>query len=250
MPVAKLKAQVKGVDGHRKVLRDSLDELRDEIRKPVNDWEAAEKERADEIAVNIEEIVAGGQFEGTPKQIAKVLATIKATEIFPNNFGERTGDAAIQKDIAISSLERTLEKAKQAESDYVELKKLRKQQQENEAKEAIRAAEDAAREGAEVEARAAVLKAEKEASDAREAAEKAVREADEKIEADRRAREAKEKREQDEADARAADTEHRKKVNRAAMIELSSWSDLSQEQAATVVTLISAGRIPNVTINY
>ena len=47
--VADVKAKAKEIDGMRKKIRDTLDEIRDEVRKPVTDWEDAEQARIDAI---------------------------------------------------------------------------------------------------------------------------------------------------------------------------------------------------------
>lgn len=247
---AELKAKVKGIDGNRRTLRESLDQMRDEIRKPVDDWEAKEKERTDEISSNINQLVFAGQSEGTSHALGKILATVKDTEITEADFGDRQGDAAIQKDIAVSNLERAIEVAKKTEDDAKELTRLRQQTAEQEAQQRLRDAEDAARKEAEEVAQARVDQAEKEASDALEAAERAKEEAAEAIETARKETEAKELRIKEEADARAADVEHRRKVNKAAVDALVEWGSMFEGQARDVVTLIAAGRIPNVTINY
>jgi len=46
--VSEWKEKAKGVDAQRKLARDFLDDLRDEIRKPVNDWEEEQKRIAEE----------------------------------------------------------------------------------------------------------------------------------------------------------------------------------------------------------
>jgi hypothetical protein len=43
--VAEIKQQAAAVDAERKYIRDTLDELRDSIRKPLDEWEAAEEVR-------------------------------------------------------------------------------------------------------------------------------------------------------------------------------------------------------------
>jgi hypothetical protein len=43
--VSEAKAKIKKIDMARKYSRDFLDSLRDEVRKPLTDWEEAEKEK-------------------------------------------------------------------------------------------------------------------------------------------------------------------------------------------------------------
>lgn len=252
---AELKAKVANIDGNRRTLRDALDALRDEIRKPVDELEAAEAKRAEEIQANINQFISAGQLtEGTSEALRKKLDEIKGVEITGDAFGDRQGDAAINKDIAVSNLDRAIALAVQREKDAEELARLRekekadaaaKKEQEAADKAASEAAEKA-RVEAEAKAQAKIDAAEKEAREAREAKEAAERKAEE----DRKAREAKERKQREDDEARAADVEHRRQVNQAAREALCEWSNLSEEQANDVVTIIAAGRIPNVTIRY
>jgi len=50
----RLKEQPKLVDAERKRMRDKLDALKDQVRKPLTDWENAEESRIDEIKTVIE----------------------------------------------------------------------------------------------------------------------------------------------------------------------------------------------------
>lgn len=58
--VAELKQLPKLVDEQRKMFRDGMDEMRDAVRKPLTDWEDADKERIAVHEGNLAEIVNAG----------------------------------------------------------------------------------------------------------------------------------------------------------------------------------------------
>lgn len=248
--VADLKKQVKTVDASRKTLRDELDALRDEVRGPVDRWEEEQARRAEQIATCINAIVQLGQTTGTPEQVRTAIDAVKGTDITAETFGDKQGDAAIQKDIALSNLDRALKKAEQDAADAAELEKLRKEKEKREQQERLRAREQAAAEQAAATARAAQEKAEREAQEQRERAERAEKEA---AEAEKRAQEraaAEKARKKAEDDARAADKEHRRSVNNKAAEAITQWTDLSIVEARKVVTTIAAGQIPHIKVEY
>lgn len=55
--VAGIKAQSKSIDAERKKMRDTLDDLKEEVRKPLTDWEDAKKakEEAEAEKLRLEE---------------------------------------------------------------------------------------------------------------------------------------------------------------------------------------------------
>lgn len=247
---ADMKAKVSKIDKNRKDLRDKLEELAVEIRKPVTELEEAEQKRADEIEASIRSLIDEGQFTGTSTEISEVLADVKAVDITEDVFGDRQGDAAVQKGIAVSNLERALAKAVQDEKDAAELEELRREREAREAEEAERAEQQRIDDE---EAQQRVEAAEKEAADARaaqERAEQAQKDAEAKAEREHQEREAEEQRQREEDERRTADKEHRQRINAAAAIQLMDWAELTEEQAGTVITVIAAGRIPGVVIQY
>lgn len=247
---ADLKATVKKIDSNRKLVREALDDLKNEVRAPVDAWEKEQAEREEAISRAINTIIALGQTSGDSEAVRAAIDAVSGTEIAEEVFGERTGDAAIQKDIALSNLERALKKAEKDESDAAELEKLRREKEEREQEDRIRAREKAAAEQAAAQERARAEKAEEEAQEARDRAEQTKREADERVQAERDAARRRAENEKREADARAADKEHRRSVNRAAADALTEWAGLSEEDARKVITVIAAGQVPNVKVGY
>lgn len=183
--VTPLKEKAKKVDAERKIIRDRLDTLKEEIRKPVTDFEKAEKERIQKHHDGIERMeslsvsVNGFGSLLTSSEIESRIADIESTEM-GECWDEFAGSAARAKDGCLSKLKTFLVAAKQREAEQAELDRLRKEQEEREKREyeerlKREAAEQAKREA---EERAAREKAdlERREREAQEAAERAERE--------------------------------------------------------------------------
>ena len=154
------KAKIKIVDNNRKNVRDSLDALRDEIRKPVTEWEEAKK--AEEAALEAEKALIKTLSQAIDEN-GNRKNSIQLREDF-EKISQRiqSDNADIQaaaKD-ALNQLEQHIQAAEQYEAQQTEIARLE--------------AEKAAREKAEYEAKIAA-----------EAAEKAKREAEAKAQAER-----------------------------------------------------------------
>lgn len=216
------RAKINLVDAARREIRDRLDALRDEVRKPLTDWEANEAarvERMDEFFVNLRQAGVVGAEE-TADKIERRLSTVRAHTLDEDFdlalFRDRIEEVRTLRADVIATLERALERIRKEEADRAELERLRAEAAEREAKErseaeAKAAAEAEARDKADREARAA---AEAEAAQARiaaaaKAAEDAARQAaeakanEERVAAERAHAEAlaAEKRRADEAEA-------------------------------------------------
>ena len=152
------------IDADRKLFRDQCDALRDEIRKPLTDWENADKQRIIDIEVRINGLKQ--QFGSSlSADIQNDIDRIQAIEI-DDSFMEFQDKAKLQKYETIEFLGKLLAEAKEAEAKQAELEALRIAEQER-------------------------LQREHEERIAREATEKAQREAEEKarLEAERVQRE-------------------------------------------------------------
>lgn len=273
--VAGIKAQAAVIDRDRKAWRDQCDALRDEIRKPLDEWEKAEEDRIQSIKDRISNFDAGRvDTFSTSDLIQTIISEVEATAI-DESFAEFANEAAIKKDAALSSYKKSLEIALKREAEQVELERLRKSEQErlqreheeriaHEAAERVRleaerkakeeaerverekqeAIAKAEREKAEAEQREARLKAEKEAAELRaqhaaEAERKRI-EAEQavKLEAERQAEE-----------ARLANVEHMRSINQEILNKLCEIG-LDEGQAKAVITAIARNQIPNVSIKY
>lgn len=187
--VDRLKEQPKLIDSERKRVRDILDALRDEVRKPLTDWEEAEESRISNIRQRIESMKLIPS-DGTSEQLKTHLFRLKSTEI-NDSFAELKSDAALAKMDAITRTEGLIEKATIAENEKAELERLRKEAEQKAQAEReerlIKEAEERARKQTEESAQKAI-------NEARAAEERAKAQAFEAQERERIAKENEEKR--------------------------------------------------------
>jgi len=174
--VAGIKAQAAVIDRDRKAWRDQCDALRDEIRKPLDEWEKAEEDRVQSINDRISNFDAGRvDAFSSSELIKKIIGEVEATTI-DESFAEFANEAAIKKDAALSSYKQSLEIALKREAEQAELERLR---QEEIARQQRERDETIARQAAEQARLEAELKAKEEAGrverEKREAAEREAR---------------------------------------------------------------------------
>jgi hypothetical protein len=196
---AEMQKTVDLVDGERKKIRDGLDALKEEVRKPLTDWENAEKLRVEgrEARILAMKVLTDLPFneELTVEMIDERLKDLSDLEKFEWQEFIMRAEATAKE--TREKLEAMKAKRIKDDADKAELERLRKEQEERERKEredriAAEAAEKAKREAEE--------KAAAEAKAAQEKADREKREADERAENERKA---KEKAEQDAKDAQA-----------------------------------------------
>lgn len=238
------KRQAKVVDAERKHARDTLDALKDEIRRPLDEWEA---EEARKEAALVEEARLRREAEEAAR-----LAEIERREREVREAEERIA--------AAERAEAERKAAEQAEAERQErearIAAEAAERAEREAAERIAAAERAAAEAAERE-RLSAERAEQERiaaeKAAQEAQERAVREAEERAAAQaaaaEAARQAEEARIRAEEERRAANQRHRGTVNRKARDALITGG-LALADAEKAIALIATGKVPAVTIAY
>ncbi|HEC0300783.1 MULTISPECIES: hypothetical protein [Enterobacteriaceae] len=283
----RLKEQPKVVEAELRRFVTECDQLRDAVRRPLTEWEDAEKARTEALQQRLVDLRALADVidsAGNYLPSADIQARIHEAKsvVLDESWQERAAEAGVAKDSTIQQLEASLAVAQKREHEAAELERLRKEAEEKarlEREEAIRreAAEQARRDA---EAKA---KAELEAAARREAEEKAraelaerqrieaeQRAEREKVEAEARAehekaaaveaerlkasqaeekRLAEQKRVADEEERRAADKEHRRTINRQAITDLIE-SGLSQEMAEKALIAIASGKVSAVSIKY
>lgn len=268
--VAELKALPKQIDESRRIVRERLDALKDEVRKPLTDWENAESARKDALQQRLADLrsladVIDSVGNYLPSvEIQQRIESAKAVAL-DESWQEVAAEAGVAKDATIQQLEAALIVAKQREHEAAELERLRKEAEEKarlEREENIRreAAERARRDAeamhkAEIEA-AARREAEEKAREKQEAEERARREKEEAVAAERRrqeeaeaARLAEEQRKAEEEARRAADKEHRRTVNRRVYADLIAQG-IPEEFAQKAVLAIAGGKVQHAHIKY
>ncbi|MCA1256259.1 coiled-coil domain-containing protein [Enterobacter kobei] len=285
--VAELKALPKQIDESRRIVRERLDALKDEVRKPLTDWENAESARKDALQQRLNDLrsladVIDGLGNYLPSvDIQQRIESAKAVAL-DESWQEVAAEAGVAKDATIQQLEAALIVAKQREHEAAELERLRKEaeekarleREENIRREAAERArrdaeamhkaeiEAAARREAEEKARAELaerqrVEAEQRAArEKQEAEERARREKEEAVAAERRrqeeaeaARLAEEQRKAEEEARRAADKEHRRTVNRRVYADLIAQG-IPEEFAQKAVLAIAGGKVQHAHIKY
>lgn len=281
------KAIPRKIDASRKKIADTLDGWRDEVRAPLDKWEADEEARVAGHAQAIEQL--SGWARGAPDaesgKLRDLLQFAEAYEIGPH-LEEFEAEYARAKDGAVRTLKAALAAREKYEAEQAELAVLRREAEERAAKDR----EDTIRrEAAEKAERDAIAKvnAERDAAEAaaraeRDAAELAARRQREAIEdaarAEREAaerREAELKRQVEEANRAAAETEarlkreaeakaaqeatdqkrreedraHKAAINRAAVSALVDGG-MEEDAARAAIILIAKGAVPCVAVHY
>lgn len=278
------RSQIKTVDDARRAIREKLDALKDEVRRPLTDWEAAEEARLARVDATLATWRGWAiiMSDDTVDDVRERLDALRGAIVTEAEFGAGIGIAQSLRATVEGSLATALDRLVQEAADRAELERLRAAEAERvaaaerEAEEVERARRDhAARiaEAAERERSEAARKANEEAIASR-AAEAAKAEADrqhaEALAAEKRradeaeaARAAEAKRVLDdiaahqaevdrltaEQAARDKDRKHRGEVMGAAKLAMMNVG-ADEETAKKVVLAIVAGEIPNVTLRF
>lgn len=164
------RAKINVVDAARRDAKAALDQMAEEVRRPLTEWEEVEKARIAECDEIITRIALDGTvtMDDTSATVRDRGAAIWSTALDPERFGDKLEQAQAAKDHAIANLKSALVRLEREEADRTELARLRA---ENEAREAREREEREARETAKREAEQARV-----AEERRLAAEKADQE--------------------------------------------------------------------------
>ncbi|EOZ6584664.1 hypothetical protein ACQU2S_004089 [Klebsiella michiganensis] len=261
--VAELKALPKQIDESRRVVRERLDALKDEVRRPLTEWEAEqERIKAEEAmnALHAEALEMNIKFD--QELAAKFEVDHEMALLMDKDIDRERADKAAEAERLRIARE---EEIKRLAEEKAKREAAEKAQREIDAaaareREAILAKERAERERIEAQQRAE--------REQREAAERAEREKQAAVEAERRkaqeeadrirreaeqreqARLAEEKRKADEQARREADVKHRKTVGTDIVKALVANTSLTRDQAIEVLTAVKDGRIPHTAISY
>lgn len=213
--VAEEKKRLALIDADRKKWRDSCDAIRDEIRKPLTDWEQAEERRVQDHKSKIQAIidVGNGMIGGSAQSFGLLFSELELL-VVDERMQEFEAEAHRAKDAARKKLDAMFAEHQQREAEQAELARLREEaaRREQEDRDRRIAEEAAAKARADAEAAA---RAEREAIEAkaraeREAAERA-RIASEQAEARAKAEAEAAKLREQESDRRRIESEERAK---------------------------------------
>lgn len=242
---ADLKRQTGAVDAERKAMRDRLDALKAEVRRPLDEWEQAETDRV--IAIRERIAVFNAPYLGLHHSSfwVEVLAAYEGIDV-DDSFAEFQAEAQAAKEACLyrltvardAELHREAEDARIAAEEDAARAKAQAEREERIAREAAEAAAKVAEARIEAERRAAA-EAERRAQEAEHRAALAVQEEKERAEAERRAAEVKEAK-------RREDLENRVYVHNKIMHDL----PLPQDLAGAVLEKLIAGQIRHVSVRY
>lgn len=277
----------RAVDGERKRIWDELEALQADVRRPLTEWENAEKQRVSDRENRIKEMgdLALVQTRSESAEYESRLQKLEELSVFDwQEFAERAAklQAEVHRQLTIGLEDRRKYDAEQAElarlrreeeerkaeaerqriaSEAAE--KARREAEEKAAREAKAAQEKADREKAELEAqkkaeadRAARAEADKKAAEERhqrelkEAQERSEREAAAAAKRERDRIEAAQKAEAEAAAKREADKKHKARVNNEAVQALIEHAGLDEVAAKAVIVSIASGQVPHVKISY
>lgn len=261
--VAELKALPKQIDESRRVVRERLDALKDEVRRPLTEWEAEQARIAAEKAAEEERQRIEAEQKAALEALKKQIETdhemaLLMNYAFDREQAEKKAEAERQRIAREEEIKRQAEeKAKREAAE--------KAQREIDAaaareREAILAKERAERERIEAQQRAerdriaAEQKAEADKQAAIDAERRKAQEEADRIRRETEQREqdrlAEEKRKADEQARREVDVKHRKAVGTEIVKALLANTSLTRDQAIDVLTAIKDGNIPHTGISY
>ncbi|WP_439232294.1 hypothetical protein [Klebsiella quasipneumoniae] len=250
--VAELKALPKQIDESRRVVRERLDALKDEVRRPLTEWEAEqERIKAEEamLALHVEALAMNEDFD---RQLAARIESDHEMALLMNDaFDREQADKAAEAERQRIAHEEEIKRMAAAAAAREVEQRAQREREEAAHREAVLKAQAeqaerdriAAEQKAEADKQAAV---EAERRRAQEEADRIRREAEQR----EQARLAEEKRKADEQARREADVKHRKAVGTEIVKALLVNTSLTRDQAIEVLTAVKDDRIPHTSISY
>ncbi|MEV3812341.1 hypothetical protein [Aeromonas allosaccharophila] len=280
----KYKEIPKRIDANRKLIRDTLDALKDEVRAPLTQYEAAEEARVAALQSRLARLNELGSYASIEIAAADLQVMLNEVEqnALDDTWQELLPQATVAKELAAKRLGEALAARQKYEAEQAELEQLRQKQAEQDRIDrerliAEQAAEQASREEENrqrLEREAAQHReqeAQRQAQVAQQAAEQARRDA-EAAELARQQAEANAARQAEEAAARAAEQErqriadeqrlkdeedarrmadraHQGRINSAILMDLIGMG-IEEDKAVTLIKHIANNKIAHLTINY
>ncbi len=217
-----LNAKLKPINLERKLIRDNLDKIKEEVRKPLTDWENREKERVENHKNNlmIFDLNSYDVSENVSSDEILYSKNIIDKTIVDESWQEFQETAEEQKNNAINYLSEALIKAKEREKKKEEYDRLKREEEERKRLER------------EEQIRTDAVESERQ------------RQLNEQIRLDA---EIKKKEEQERI--RSENVEYRRKINAAILKEFTGHG-LRDDVARELIKKIVDGKIKNISINY
>lgn len=261
--VSEWKEKAKKIDQGGKLIRDALDALKAEVRKPLTDFEEAEKNRISDHESRISEIVA--MRNETIKNIQQGETFLKdLSGLISHDFQEfksRAERECLETKTYINDNIIRLQEIERQKAELAELK-AKKEEQERIDRERRIAEEAELKARLEDENKARLereaLIAEQQAVSqakieterkAREKAERELQVERKRIEAEKLAEQKKIEAQKAEISRREADKEHRQKINNY-IADMFVSHGITREQASSIIKEIVLNKINNISINY
>ncbi|EHF0465847.1 hypothetical protein IEN06_002926 [Salmonella enterica subsp. enterica serovar Javiana] len=246
-----LKEAVKPAEAELRRFVSACDEMRDEVRRPLTEWEAEQERIKAEEAAKKKAEEDRKQFE-LDHEIALLMNDAFDRELAEKKAEEERQRIAHEEELKRQAAEQAKREAEEKAAAELAAAKKReedaiaaKAQTELLAKQAQERAEQEAKDAAakaEADKKAAIAAEQRKAQ---EEADRIKREAEQK----EAARLAEEKHISDEKAARAADVEHRRAINASAVQALIEHG-IPEDWAKACVVAIARGKVPATTINY
>ncbi|HCF6744622.1 TPA: hypothetical protein NIK08_001936 [Klebsiella variicola subsp. variicola] len=248
----RLKEAVRPAEAEIKRFVDACDELRDETRKPLTEWEAEQERIKAEEAMNALHAEALAMNEEFDRQMAARIESDHEMALLMNDaFDREQADKAAEAERQRIAHEEEIKRLAAAAAAREVEQRAQREREEAAHREAVLKAQAeqaerdriAAEQKAEADKQAAI---EAERRKAQEEADRIRREAEQR----EQARLAEEKRKADEQARREADVKHRKAVGTEIVKALLANTSLTRDQAIEVLTAVKDGRIPHTGISY
>ena len=272
------------IDANRKLIRDTLDALKDEVRAPLTQYEAAEEARVAALQsrlARLNELGSSASIEIAAADLQVMLQEVEQNAL-DDSWQELLPQATVAKELATKRLGEALAARQKYEAEQAELEQLRQKQaeqdridrerliaeqaaeqarreeenrqrlereaaqhREQEAQRQAQVAQQAAEQARRDAEAAELARQQAEANAARQAEEAAARAAEQE-----RQRIADEQRLKDEEDARRmADRAHQGRINSAILMDLIGMG-IEEDKAVTLIKHIANNKIAHLTINY
>ncbi|WEA31670.1 MULTISPECIES: hypothetical protein [Aeromonas] len=280
----KFKEIPKRIDANRKQIRDTLDDLKDEVRAPLTQYEAAEEARVAALQsrlARLNELGSPASIEIAAADLQVMLNEVEQNAL-DDTWQELLPQATVAKELAAKRLGEALAARQKYEAEQAELEQLRQKQaeqdridrerliaeqaaeqarreeenrqrlereaaqhREQEAQRQAQVAQQAAEQARRDSEAAELARQQAEANAARQAEEAATRAAEQ----ERQRIELEQARKQQEDERRAADMEHRRTINNAILMDLMGLG-IEEGKAINLIKHIANNKIAHLTINY